>query len=123
MWWDLKSAVFFRSWPTALVGIGSALGWVVLSLTPGQVASANGVPSAQTLETLRNSDVLNGILCEPDCGRFFEAGQEQFEVEIQRLEERISHVDEADALLQIDPALQEQTEEWQQEFEQEVQSR
>lgn len=97
--------------------IGSLCGWIGLQLY-NLSALAVEASSTQSIETLKASRSVNGVLCIAACNDFFEAGQSSFELEIQRLQNRAARLEESSPLLQVDPGLLKTLEE-----EREVESR
>ncbi|MEL6470797.1 MAG: hypothetical protein AAFQ74_13795 [Cyanobacteria bacterium J06623_4] len=102
---------------TGLRGVlwGSAIAACsVISLGFGQSALANGIDAGGNIHL--PVDSLNGILCTTECGRFFREGREQFEQEIQTIEEGLNQPEDV-ILLRIDPELPQKREQWQQDVE------
>ncbi|MEL6262302.1 MAG: hypothetical protein AAFR12_14675 [Cyanobacteria bacterium J06626_6] len=99
--------------------LGSAIACSVLSLGCCQSAFANGIATAENIHL--GVDSLNGILCTPECGRFFREGREQFEQEIQTIEEGLNQPEDATPL-RIDPELPQKREQWQQGIEQGIEN-
>lgn len=70
-----------------------------------QVASPPAIAADSSVETFKESNAINGILCIAACNEFFEAGQASFELEIRNLQSRAARAEDAEPLLQVDPKL------------------
>ena len=78
--------------------------------TPLPVRIATETATASNIETFKESNAINGILCIAACNEFFEAGQASFELEIRNLQNRTARTGDSAPLLEVDPSLLEDLE-------------
>lgn len=85
------------------------LGGASAFLFAGQAIASD----SPTIETFKESNAINSILCIAACNEFFEAGQANFEREIRNLQSRATLVEESPVLkidLDLIKVLEEQRE-------------
>ena len=91
------------------IAIGEATGSSVTasSATPSSelIASFELIASSELIEAFQERGGISSVVCITACNEFFEAGQADFELEIQRLQQRTTRTQSDRDLFEIDSSL------------------